>query len=422
MELPKNIRQIGENDTNTHIYIEDYVITYLQQLEEEIEFGSKSVLLLGHAERSENENFFYVSGAIASLKKRIEEKSFIFDPSDKEYLRNEIKAHFPELHIIGWAVIESEFNKINEESVWCDSKDEFGMEYKIFCKISGESREKRWYLNSNGIVTNIPGYAIFYDQNEIMQNYLIRWHKEKKRVTENSSDHAAKQFREIIMQHQDRFYVRNAIPFFYMTCILLMLVVSAIGITTINRYDKMIAVENSMVELAQAMRENESLDYQGYETESAPHMEMEMNAKEQANITATTEGEKEGSTDVLSFAEVETEGQEEAPATTEAEAKMEDYTEILPATEAETEAREDPMPNTEIREDSMPVTEAEPEEQEIAVPVFQQQEVYYVQEGDTLAEISYRHYHTTRRVQDICQLNQIQDPDNIITGEKILLP
>ena len=32
LELPKNVRQIGEPGENRKIYIEDYVITYLQSL------------------------------------------------------------------------------------------------------------------------------------------------------------------------------------------------------------------------------------------------------------------------------------------------------------------------------------------------------------------------------------------------------
>ena len=45
MELPKNIRQIGENDIHNRIYIEDYVITYLQQITDEIELGSRALAL-----------------------------------------------------------------------------------------------------------------------------------------------------------------------------------------------------------------------------------------------------------------------------------------------------------------------------------------------------------------------------------------
>ena len=60
MELPKNIRQIGENDTNNRIYIEDYVITYLQQMTDEIELGSKVRGLLGTIEVLEETQCFFI--------------------------------------------------------------------------------------------------------------------------------------------------------------------------------------------------------------------------------------------------------------------------------------------------------------------------------------------------------------------------
>ena len=32
MELPKNITQVGETDRNCKIYVEDYVVSYMRQM------------------------------------------------------------------------------------------------------------------------------------------------------------------------------------------------------------------------------------------------------------------------------------------------------------------------------------------------------------------------------------------------------
>ena len=42
--------------------------------------------------------------------------------------------------------------------------------------------------------------------------------------------------------------------------------------------------------------------------------------------------------------------------------------------------------------------------------------------GDTLIGISIRQYGTDAKVSEICELNQIANPDDIKVGEKILLP
>ncbi len=47
---------------------------------------------------------------------------------------------------------------------------------------------------------------------------------------------------------------------------------------------------------------------------------------------------------------------------------------------------------------------------------------YQIEKGDTLYTISQKVYGNTSKVEEICELNQINDPDNIKYGQKILLP
>ena len=77
-------------------------------------------------------------------------------------------------------------------------------------------------------------------------------------------------------------------------------------------------------------------------------------------------------------------------------------------------------------EEVLPV--AEPVEEEAAElveePVGQTKTYveYIVQEGDTLAKISRKHYGTDERIKEICTLNEIENGDYIQAGEIILLP
>lgn len=49
-------------------------------------------------------------------------------------------------------------------------------------------------------------------------------------------------------------------------------------------------------------------------------------------------------------------------------------------------------------------------------------EYYKIEKGDTLYKISIKIYGDTGKVEEICELNKIKDPDNIKYGQKILLP
>jgi len=62
------------------------------------------------------------------------------------------------------------------------------------------------------------------------------------------------------------------------------------------------------------------------------------------------------------------------------------------------------------------------EPQESEAPIVQEPVVYVVQKGDTLISISTLYYGNKDRVEDICQLNHITNPDAIQEGWKIFLP
>jgi len=444
MDIPKNIRQVGENNTNNRIYVEDYVITYLRQIKKNTEYGSRAVLLLGHVEEKKEINCYYISGAMVSRKKRIERDEFVFDETDRGYLLEQRKGYFPEMEIIGWAVIESEFDRVFDESAWMKSNDEFDENNKLFCRILIEYDEMKWYLNRNRMIKQIYGYAIFYDQNEKMQNYLIHWHKEKQQqqsITEEVSDQAAKRFRSLVMQRQEYNYGRYASSFFYIICVFLLLVISVMGITTINQYDKMIAVENAMLELAQAMKENESA--MPAETMSATQMSLQEKAEEKKEVNVSTNVQekeqdspeemenkkrksKEGDTnevetpDEENANEIENQGEESTNEAEEQDEKSADDVEDQgekstnevenqgekSTYEAENQDGED-TGNMETTDSQIDLRKTEP---------------YCVQAGDTLAGISYRYYQTTQKVSEICKLNEIENPDSIVVGEKILLP
>ena len=61
--LPKNIKQVGEIEGNKKIYIEDYVITYVDKLAEDNEDVAAAVLV-GDAERRAGEKYLFIRGAI----------------------------------------------------------------------------------------------------------------------------------------------------------------------------------------------------------------------------------------------------------------------------------------------------------------------------------------------------------------------
>lgn len=69
-----------------------------------------------------------------------------------------------------------------------------------------------------------------------------------------------------------------------------------------------------------------------------------------------------------------------------------------------------------------PETEVDPVPADAPAEAKNQTISYTIKQGDTLIAISWRNYGSGERVSEICDLNEISDPDDIKVGQKILLP
>ena len=98
------------------------------------------------------------------------------------------------------------------------------------------------------------GHYIYYEKNPSMQNYMIATRK-KNGVTpsEMVEDRAAKDFRSAVREKLEDKEQRQNSRFAYVTSILLVVVVLAIGVSTMNNYDKMEAVQSSLEALSQSV-------------------------------------------------------------------------------------------------------------------------------------------------------------------------
>ena len=72
---------------------------------------------------------------------------------------------------------------------------------------------------------------------------------------------------------------------------------------------------------------------------------------------------------------------------------------------------------------SLPEQEiSEKTDEVLAAAQRQSQSVYTIKYGDTLADISQKYYGSLEMVEKICELNQIDDANMIVPGQKIVLP
>lgn len=283
-------------------------------------------------------------------------------------------------------VHERRFKKDNTVFVWRDAV----LEEEVF------------YANKFGELMQMGGHYIFYEKNPSMQNYMINMRK-KIGVTpsEMVEDRAAKNFRSAVKEKMEYKEQRQNARFAYAVSVALVVVVLVIGISTINNYDKMEAVQNSLEALSQSVsskrpQETKVEERQKSEAPEEAGAQKVPETVETVSKEVQTEGEpKEDTEDTVS-------NTEESDATTEGDETAEG--------DAVSDA-EGAGGNTGLAADTTDVQSQSGSG-----------EYYIVQKGDTLDKISIKVYGNRGHVDAICRMNGLTDGNLIIIGQKLLLP
>lgn len=106
MELPKNITQIGEADKHCRVYVEDYVVSYIKQMNGMAQNKDIAIALYG---RRTTENgvaylFAYGSAKLNFLQKPIRHLS----QAQEQEIEKLRKKYFPEMTFLGYQILNGE--------------------------------------------------------------------------------------------------------------------------------------------------------------------------------------------------------------------------------------------------------------------------------------------------------------------------
>ncbi|HIW83088.1 MAG TPA: LysM peptidoglycan-binding domain-containing protein [Candidatus Dorea gallistercoris] len=262
-QFPKNVRQIGNVCDEPKIYVEDYVDTYLNQLRTKAVDAPTGAVFTGEIQKVDGQDVVYISGALRLQEIEIKGTDILIGKEVWDQAEADRKEFFPDLEIVGWCLVETGHpmglnrgvNKVHSKS--------FGRENTIFVWKDALEADELFYAYKYGELMQMGGHYIYYEKNPAMQNYMISTRK-KIGVTPSEvvEDRAAKNFRSAVKEQMEYRESRQNSRFVYVMSVLLVVIVLAIGISTINNFDKMEAVQNSIETLSQ------SVDGQGTRSET----------------------------------------------------------------------------------------------------------------------------------------------------------
>lgn len=418
VKLPKNIHQIGSGETKYHVYIEDKVSRFLELLpenEKNIRYG----VLLGSVKFSKGEVYMFIR-SVAEVREVIE-NTLIFGDDVWTGIYDDIKKYYHGDKIVGWYASMEEFEERDLFHMRKLHLDHFAGNDKVFLNINREEEEKEFYFYANGDLQKVKCYHIYYEKNQELERYIFETHYDltsrRKNIRTKSEDMPEKrpedmpseagQEAEVIRVISDEQEEEN--------------IETESGdiskrLMMFSGRAASVFVVGALVFTIGVMYKKGQLDHLATEMkEVVANIMNKGDTSELDNVVLLDENKKTKTGQENSKKDTSQEDmtQKDETKDTTKQNETEDNTEE--ETPSEPDSNEQTTTSTEISEET-----TVPEETAGVSPAVTQ--YYEVQQGDTLYGICRKLYGNTNNIQIIMDLNNLDSPDSITYGKKLIVP
>lgn len=384
--FPRNFRQIGTPEGEKHIFIEDYVYTYLHPAF--LGMNERRVcILVGRTETHGKNTNIYVNGAFELPEIAYCGTAPVFQEKIRTGICSLIKRYFDGSTLLGWFYDEKGTAPCLTPELERILKNFFGGNNRLLLLSDSLEKEETLYIYEDGAVHKKEGYYIYYERNQAMQEYMIVSRKDTPQEVkpEEVRDEALKNYRELVLNRPKKNFQLPAFhSLVYGSGLLVVIAIIVVGISMFNNYEKMKKLETA-VSVMEQKNDSSGTDL-ALDTETQTKLVIEDLA---GQVEPT---EKENAENLQVADNTAAQDNTTAPDNTAAPDNTSDQ-----AASASTQ----------------PQSEAE---------IILQQGYYIVQPGDSMISISKKIYQDASHVADLCAANGIENVDNIKVGEKLILP
>jgi hypothetical protein len=410
-KMPKNIRQVGKSNATKKIYVEDYVMTFIKQLASGDFSGCKIAVLLGQCVKIDNSRNIFISGAVEV--KNIDTTGEIHFSNDIwTSIYEDIKKYFVEAEIVGWYMGGPGYLLEDEEKILKIHIDNFAGQDKTLLTYDNMEKEEAFYSYESSKLAKQDGYYIYYEKNEEMQTYMIE-HKKDQPGEATYDDKVSREIRTVLQnkkpQEEEN---KNTTKLMYAAGTLLAVIVLVVGAAILNNYDQMKSMQKTMDYLTSNVEEIQK----SFTNDKSKPPAVETGGGKVENVTDSDDQSLD--VEVVSG---DVEPLEDATKPDETQDIEENQNGDDKSTSGEELANE---PTATPKPTEKPTPKPTKAPVKTAEETSTQSEVryYVVENGDTLADISYKLYNTYTKVKKIMELNNIDNQDLIYVGQKLIVP
>lgn len=422
-KLPKNIRQIGERDQVVKLYVEDYVNTYLKRL---YPIGGQALrvgLLVGEIRKQDGQPYLFVDGALEMEGVSREGEKVEFTEHDWKRAYEAMEQMFPRRTVLGWFLCGAQGSSLSPLNYWRQHSQYFAGKYQLMYLNCGLEGDEALYIASEEGFYKLQGYCIYYERNQMMQDYMVS-RKDAHRVETGTRDAVIRDFRQKMEnKREETVRTRSAVNALGTACGVLALMVLAGGVTMFNNYQKMRDME---AVIASALPEGTRNGWSDALTigrgNGEQYIEGEVEVERvPGGVYLSTEGGQE----------IIIETGEAIQAGSTAFAEEEEGAAALPSreingtlgTEEATLAAQEQM-NAQAETAASAQTPEASQEETVAQPVQIPADavLHVVENGETLYSICMENYNSMKQIKEICLWNGLEDENRLSVGQEIYIP
>jgi LysM repeat protein len=419
------LRQVGNPPSARRIYIEDYVVTYLNYIARPGNTSVRGAVLVGEKKTTDQGDAIFISGAVDAQNIEFDMNECSFTEEIWSGIYEDIKDNFPELSVVGWFLSRMGFSTAINERIEKLHMDNFPGSDKVLYVTDSLESEDAFYMYDKGNLVKQKGYYIYYAKNEAMQNYIIGKRgdeeTEEKNDVRRKDSELLKSYREKNRKLQEE--KENNIGIGYAAGGFLALAVLAMGVTIAGNYKKMQNMEVSINRLE--LTSDVTTDNTAAAATVITPEELEK-ADEEAAISIKDEAGGDGAESAEPGQAVADESGSENNGSTIISESQGTYDETIEdaadsdnlAADSESAEPAGTEDANDFTDDSQAVSSAS----SIDVTTVDGKVTYKVKYGDTLTSIALAYYGSINYVNDIALANSIDGEYVIYEGTTIVLP
>ena len=412
LQLPKNIRQIGNIPGAVRIYMEDYVYTYLHG-NGRAGWAHRGSIFLGSRCQENGQKYIFISGLVHIPDENFKDGIPEFTDLMWGGIYQDMKQFYENVEILGWGMDVAGASAKLTGDLERIHRNAFQGQDKLLFLMDSLEKEEAFYVYEKNMLRRRDGYYVYYEKNPQMQEYMMQGKNEREARPEIDPQRSVVTNYRAIAAEKSKKSGKGFQAFVYVASLALLVAVSAMGVNMMSSAGKIHQLEEAVSYLQTDRTSVESETIAQHEEEE-PQTVIQTES-DLADSDRATEAESDGRSG--EDAKPETEGQ--LTSETAAPAELGD---ISPEETGQTGQPEDVGASSGENE-QVPSIKPQEEKQEPDVQettAFADQDYYIVQKGESLLGISQKIYGKDYTEQ-LCTLNELEDENKIYAGQKLLL-